>query len=101
MYWAWLHRFHMVEWHLILALSGQQANLPAGSLVFDFADKTLTSGSYPVILPGVLGTIEASATARNLTVHIGTLSGITHLAVGASVYSGGTVNLGPGQSVAW
>jgi hypothetical protein len=32
--------FHMVEWHLILALSGQQADLPKGTLSFSFANMT-------------------------------------------------------------
>jgi non-lysosomal glucosylceramidase len=93
--------FFMVEWHLILALSGQQANLPAGVLGFNFTDTTLETASYPVLLPGVLGTISASPTMRNLTISFGSIQGITRLSVGSHVYGGGSVTLSAGQSLSW
>ena len=101
----------MVEWHLPLAISGQHADLPAGSLRFD--PKVPAPFTLPVYLPGVLGTLEAapagaaddavtsaSAVTYTLRLSIGSLS-LKHLAVGASVCDK-PVDLHAGQpGVSW
>ena len=49
---------HMVAWHLPLALSQQQANLPNGTL--SFAPRLPAPYSLPVLLPGVLGVLRST-----------------------------------------
>ena len=91
----------MTAWHLPLALSGQDANLPQGSLTFR---PKLAAASWvlPFFLPGVMGTVSrAGATSEyTLAVKIGSLK-LSHLAVGASVHPGAEVALAPGQSTTW
>ena len=56
--WASSHYgYFMSSWHIIFALSGQKADLPGGTLVFDSPDLSET-WSYPVLLPEVVGTIS-------------------------------------------
>ncbi len=52
--------YFMSSWHLVFALTGQQANIPAGTLSFNPADQSVRtkSWSYPVLLPGILGIIS-------------------------------------------
>ena len=50
---------HMVAWHIPLAISGQQAHLPNGSLTF--APKVKAPYKLPVMLPGVLGVLSSPA----------------------------------------
>lgn len=57
--------YHMTSWHIPLALSGQQARLyPAATASLTF-DPKLTpdqaTWSFPVFLPGRLGTIQRTA----------------------------------------
>ena len=47
----------MVAWHLPLALSQQQADLPNGTL--SFAPRLPAPYSLPVLLPGVLGVVHS------------------------------------------
>ena len=88
----------MTAWHLPYAISGQNADLPNGSLTFQ---PKLTEASWmlPYYLPGVLGTVSKTAAGYTLTVKIGELS-LSHLAVGDAVHSG-PVALKAGEAVSW
>ena len=48
--------FYMTSWHIVLALSGQLANMTLGSLTF--APKLPPPFVLPVMLPGVWGCVE-------------------------------------------
>lgn len=86
---------HMVSWHIPLAISGQQANLPNRSLTF--APKHKAPYSLPVFLPGVLGVLSSTAEGQHslrLTVgalELGLLAVDGHAAPGAG--GGSTVRL--------
>ena len=93
----------MVEWHLPLAISGQDANLPASSLTF--APKVPVPYRLPVLLPGVVGQISASAAEDGamqftLTLAFGELT-LDHLAVNGSAYPSGPVTIRPGAPATW
>ena len=49
--------YFMSSWHMVFALSGQQANLPQGTLTFN-PPTTEQDWSYPILLPGVLGVVS-------------------------------------------
>ena len=49
---------HIVTWHVPLAISGQQADLPRSSLTF--APRIPAPYTLPIILPGVLGVLSSS-----------------------------------------
>ena len=89
----------MTAWHLPYALSGQNANLPKGSLTFSPKVDTAKAWSLPFFFPGVMGTIsQTSGRGYTLAVKIGRLK-LTHLAVdGANT---GPVDLVAGQNVTW
>jgi hypothetical protein len=93
--------FLLPNLYLLTALSGQQGDIYRGALSFD--PRLPAPFSLPVSLPGVLGTLAVDAAGRhNLSVAFGTLSLVSGgLRVGAAVYAGGAVTLGPGQWVAW
>ena len=48
--------FYMTAWHMVLALSGQVANMTQGSLTFE--PKLSPPFTFPVMLPGVWGYVE-------------------------------------------
>ena len=96
--------FAMTAWHLPFALSGQNANLPEGSLTFApkvSANSASGSWALPVFLPGIIGTINRTeATGEySLALMSGSLS-LRHLAVGRFAHPG-PVSLTAGQSVQW
>ena len=69
---------HLVAWHIPLAISGQQANLPNGTL--SFAPKLKAPYSLPVVLPGVFGSLSSPSTGRyalHLTVGALTLTSLS------------------------
>lgn len=94
--------FHMVLWHITLALSGQDANLPAGSLSFE--PKLSPPYNLPVLLPGVLGSLSAvpqdHAVCYTLSLAFGQLT-LQHLAVGSDVCPDNPVVIKPGTPVTW
>ncbi len=71
--------YFMSSWHILFALSGQQANIPQGILTFN-PKNTTSTWSYPVLLPGILGSISQSQSHLSLTIHVGELT-LTKLAV--------------------
>lgn len=78
---------HMVSWHIPLALSGQQANLPNRSLTY--APKLKAPYSLPMYMPGVFGVLSSPTVGRyslRLTVgelELGLLAVDGHAAPGA------------------
>ena len=85
--------FHMVSWHVPLAMSGQLADLSdTSNRSLTFAPTIPAPYSLPLMLPGVLGTIASSATGKYsvmLTIgelELGTLSVDGHKAPGATVH---------------
>ena len=59
--------FHMVSWHVPLAVSGQLADLaPPANRSLTFAPRLAPPYTLPFMLPGVLGTVE-SATAGSVS----------------------------------
>ena len=53
--------YHMTLWHLPLALSGQDADLPSGRL--SFAPKIPAPFELPLLLPGTWGLVSATVSA--------------------------------------
>jgi non-lysosomal glucosylceramidase len=92
--------FHMTQYYLIYALSGQQTDLPAGKL--SFAPVMPAPYSLPVVLYGGTGTLVATTSGRvTLSLAFGSLSlPAGGLSVAGVAYSG-AVTLQAGQSVTW
>ena len=96
--------YHMTSWHIPLALSGQDAHLyPAASSSLTFSpklDADQTVWSFPVLLPGRLGTIALTANATySLSLQFGSLDVATLSVNGCAAAS--PVSLQPGQTVSW
>ncbi len=78
--WASSHYgYFMSSWHILFALSGQQADIPKGILTFNPVNKATPFWKYPVLLPGVLGTIEQTHVTQGrsqltLAIHVGELT---------------------------
>ncbi len=77
--------YYMSSWHIIMALSGQKANMTKHSLTFE--PKLHPPFILPVILPGVWGYLQASIAGKNMTqvyyslgLHFGSLE-LEYLAV--------------------
>ena len=89
---------HLVAWHIPLAISGQQANLPNGTL--SFAPKLKAPYSLPVVLPGVFGSLSSPSTGRYaLRLTVGALT-LTSLSVDGNTAPGPvhlTADSGPVQ----
>ena len=82
--------YFMSSWHIIFALSGQKADLPGGTLVFDSPDPSET-WSYPVLLPGVVGTVSQTqnrGVELVLEISIGKLTINKQLSIQGLAYAG-------------
>ena len=104
--------FYMSAWHMVMALSGQKANMTAKSLVFE--PKVGLPYVLPVILPGAWGQLEAmtdtpthenkhTKTTYTVSLNFGSLN-LEHLQVGKCRYSHeGThaVKLSSEKSAVW
>lgn len=88
--------YFMSSWHIVFALSGQDADLPNGMLTFDPKVKE-DEFTLPVLLPGVLGSISQKKVHRTymytFQLTFGTLK-LSTLSVGESKY-----NIPPGQHI--
>eukprot|EP00043_Microstomoeca_roanoka_P010110 m.96381 g.96381 ORF g.96381 m.96381 type:complete len:1092 (-) comp14791_c0_seq2:334-3609(-) len=95
--------FHMVQWHLPLAISGQQAHLPNGTLTF--APVISPPYTLPILLPGVLGSLSAiQSDPHTVTFDVKLTSGslsLTYLAVAGHICPNSTIALSAGQSISW
>ncbi|XP_015764434.1 PREDICTED: uncharacterized protein LOC107343386 [Acropora digitifera] len=111
--WATSHySFHLVLWHLPLALSGQLYN--AGNASLTFWPKYQIPFNLPFFTPKALGTIQGSYEKGNdkdedfeeeeemftFTIDSGELS-LKELAVLGSFYGGDEISLREGESVSW
>ena len=95
--------YFMSSWHLVMAMSGQKADVSEKSLTFDpkFDPQKDPPFTLPVVLPGVWGYLQSSPylTATNLTVayslvlHFGSLE-LTHLSVANCAHSDKFINIG-------
>lgn len=57
--------FHMVSWHIPLAITGQLADLSSSTnRSLTFAPTVDAPYTLPLMLPGLLGTVSSSATGR-------------------------------------
>ncbi|KAK6191696.1 hypothetical protein SNE40_003314 [Patella caerulea] len=94
--------YYMSSWHILLALSGQEADLPSGILTFE--PKIPAPFNYPVMLPGVLGTISSSVSDTNITSYTLTLMfgqlKLKHLGVGKTFFPG-NVSVKAEESILW
>eukprot|EP00927_Polykrikos_kofoidii_P071217 TRINITY_DN67517_c0_g1_i1.p1 TRINITY_DN67517_c0_g1~~TRINITY_DN67517_c0_g1_i1.p1 ORF type:complete len:1064 (+),score=165.60 TRINITY_DN67517_c0_g1_i1:141-3332(+) len=90
--------YYMSAWHLPLAISGQQADLPKGTL--SFKPKVPSPYALPLLLPGVIGLIRS---ARDLHFEVELTAGslqLSSLRVGNCAYSGAATFV-KGETVAW
>ena len=111
--WATSHYgYYMSSWHILFALTGQQANLPRGTLTFD--PKVTAPYRYPVLLPGILGSIVAEKASEETASSVGGGNGVkytltltygrlklTLLSVSGVKYPSETVSIAAGDSVSW
>jgi hypothetical protein len=89
---------HMVAWHIPIAISGQQADLPKRSLTF--SPKVKPPFVLPVFMPGVLGTLTAgSGGSYTLALTVGQLD-LDVLAVADQAVPG-KVHVAVGKPVTW
>jgi non-lysosomal glucosylceramidase len=90
--------YYMSAWHLPLAISGQQADLPGGSL--SFSPKVASPYALPLFLPGVVGLIRS---AHDLNFELELFSGslvLSSLEVKGCKYSG-VAKASAGHSLTW
>jgi hypothetical protein len=94
------YAFEMVDFYLLSALSGQQTNLPAGTL--SFAPRLACPLQLPMHAAALSGTIACDAAGTwTLAVAFGALQlPAGGLSAGGRAYAG-AVDLGPGGSVSW
>ena len=92
--------FEMVDFYIITALSGQQTNMPNGSL--SFAPRLPCPMQLPMNAAALTGTIACDAAGTwTLAVAFGSLQlPAGGLSAGGRAYAG-AVDLGPGGSVSW
>lgn len=98
--------YHMISWHTPLALSGQQANMAEGNSSLFFTPRVPRPFVLPVLLPGVIGLLEADA-STNVTLRISNIDSLkpitlSHVGVDHALKSFSTPQtLQPGSSITW
>ena len=102
--------YFMSSWHMVMALSGQKANVTEKSLTFNprFDPHKDPPFVLPVLLPGVWGYLQNNPyrTATDLTVsytlvlHFGSLD-LTHLAVADCAYPGNAIKIMTNELTSW
>ena len=97
--------FHMVFWHLPLAISGQQADLGAENSSLTFAPKVQAPFSLPILLVGVLGSVRADKKQDGMKYTVELTIGdlrVESLSVDGSTYPGAVDISAEGtNSVSW
>lgn len=89
--------YFMTAWHIPLALSGQQADLPNGVLAF--VPRVTAPYALPVLLPGKVGLLSASSGVFTLELTAGNID-LLQLTVDHCSHAG-PVSLRAGQKVEW
>jgi len=95
--------FHMVSWHIPLAMSGQLSDLSdPKNRSLTFTPTIPAPYSLPLMLPGVLGTVSSSAAGKySVALTVGDLE-LDLLSVDGHAAPGGTVHLSAaGGPVSW
>ena len=102
--------YFMSSWHMVMALSGQKANVSEKSLTFDPKLDPEKDPSFvlPVLLPGVWGYLQNShnRTATGLTVsyslvlHFGSLD-LSRLAVADCAHPDASINIVTHEPTSW
>ena len=104
--------YFMSSWHMVMALSGQKANMTEKSLTFNpaFDPQKDIPFVLPVLLPGVWGYLQSSqhqtatgsevAVYYSLALHFGSLQ-LSHLSVADCVHPNKTINIGIDQLASW
>ena len=94
--------FHMVSWHVPLAMSGQLADLTvAGNRSLEFTPALPPPYSLPIMLPGVLGTLSSKAAGQyEVALTVGQLQ-LDVLTVDGHRAPGAQVILSTGAPVSW
>ncbi|XP_023931770.1 uncharacterized protein LOC106167159 [Lingula anatina] len=95
--------YYMSSWYMIFALTGQWASIPDGILKFN--PKVAPPYRYPVLLPGVVGSLEAENLLAgkiqySLELHFGQLE-LNTLSVNGVVYPSSNALLRAGDKVTW
>jgi len=88
--------FHMVEWHIPFAVSGQLYSAITQTL--SFAPKLPAPYKLPFLIPTITGYLSSQNGYYTLGVYIGSLS-LEHVVVDGITYSG--MQLVAGQNVTW
>jgi non-lysosomal glucosylceramidase len=90
--------YYMSAWHLLLALAGQQADLPNSNLAF--LPKLDVPFSVPLLLPGVVGLVHGAADGHfEVQLSAGELQ-LQSLSVAGCAHPG-VAQLTAGKSVTW
>ena len=102
--------YFMSSWHMVMALSGQKANVSEKSLTFDpkFDWQKDPPFSLPVVLPGVWGYLQNTQyrTATDLKVsyslvlHFGSLK-LDHLSVADCVHPDNSIDIMAYEITSW
>ena len=93
--------FHMVSWHIPLAITGQIADLSNPSnRTLTFAPALSAPYTLPILLPGVLGTLS-SPSAGKFLVELSVGEVMLHVLAVDGHRAPGDVNLRVGSPVSW
>ncbi|XP_019862650.1 PREDICTED: uncharacterized protein LOC109591341 [Amphimedon queenslandica] len=102
--------YFMSSWHMVMALSGQKANMSEKSLTFDPKLDSLTDPPFvlPVLLPGVWGYLQNSRyqvgtdskVSYSLVLHFGSLE-LSHLSVADCIHPDSSINIVTQQATSW
>ena len=96
--------YYMSSWHILFALSGQQADIPKGRLTFNPKVRKGSEFEFPVLLPGVHGKINGKLVQGNLTYSLDLQHGTLHLrqlAVYNSFHPDVFIAITPSKGVTW
>ena len=98
--------YFMSSWHMVMALSGQKANVSDESLTFN--PKLDPPFVLPVVLPGVWGYLQNSPyqtatdlkVSHTLALHFGFLE-LSHLSVGDCAHPDKSIKIVAPQVISW
>jgi len=94
--------YHMTNWHIVKALSGQRLDLSgAGPRTMTFSPKVPCPYSYPVLLPSRLATIACAENTYSLTLMSGDSLTLDILSVAGRPYPKLPVTLTTGHPLTW
>jgi non-lysosomal glucosylceramidase len=99
--------YFMSSWHLVMALSGQKADMSEKSLTFTpkFDPQNDSPFLLPVVLPGVWGYLQSNQAtdlkvSYSLMLHFGSLE-LTHLSVGDCAHPDNFISIKTYEFISW